>query len=468
MRHASSHLVRHTRRALAVVSAAVLALTAAPNWAWSQNGPPPQVRAAVKSIEDMLTSAGDGPLQAFAAERLTPEFRATFRGDSLLRHLRAIRSAVGDVGGVMLRRDAGDLVMEIEGGHRSALRFALDSAFKITKLQLANDALPAPAVSPWAGVTWENFQAKAGEAAAAGFSGVVLARRNGAELFRGAMGAADPASRRPTALNTVYCIGSQPIDFTITGVMLLGQQGKLKLDDPITRFFPGAPADKRPITIRQLLTGGSGLIDFFGSDSLDWDPDLSWITRDEAVRRIMATKLRFAPGTAKLHAHAAFVLLAAVIERASGQPYREFIRKELLTPLKMNRTGFYGESLGLTVADFAVGSGPSMIGLPNIPPNWGPTSWLVMGSGGMVSTLDDMAAYYEAIDRGTLLTGEWARWQQGARSGSGGSDRGYFIHRVSDGKGNSILFLTNVAKITQNAPPMERAMDQLVLGAARP
>ncbi len=430
----------------------------------AQGGPSPRVRAAIQGIEAMLTSVGDSALRAFSENNLAVSYRTSIGGDSLLRHLRALRSAVGDLGGVQVRRDSVYFYLEIEGQRTSTVRFSLDEPGRLTSLELLPASTRRP-LSEWTGVTWETLRDVVQRAAAAGFHGTVVARRNGVETFRTAVGMSDPASGRRTTLNTVFCIASQPMDFTKTAVLLLAQRGRLSLDDSIGRFLVDVPADKRGMTVRHLLSGASGLVDFFHEDAKDWNADLSWIPSDEAVRRVMASKLRFAPGTARMSSHAAYNLLAVIIEKASGRSYREFLLRELLQPLGMTRTGFYGETLGLTLDQFAVGGGPSVVGLPNIAPNWGPTSWLVMGSGGMVSTLEDMDRYYTALAKGTLLTGAWAKMQQGRTAGAGGSDRGYFIFHVSDGAGSSVLLLTNTAGRERNTPAMTSALEQLVLGA---
>lgn len=431
----------------------------------AQGGPSQRVRTAIQGIESMLTSVGDSALRAFSENSLAPPYRASFAGDSLLRHLRALRSAVGNIGGVQVRRDSAYFYLDIEGQRTSTVRFSLDQPGRVTSLELLPASSRRPPESAWTGVTWETLPAAVQRAAVAGFHGTVVARRNGVETLRTAVGMSDRASGKRTALNTVYCIGSQPMDFTKTAVLLLAQRGRLKLDDSIGRFLVDVPADKRRMTVRHLLAGASGLVDFYHDDAKDWNADLSWITRDEAVRRMMASKLRFAPGTARTSSHAAYNLLAVVIEKASGLSYQEFLRRELLQPLGMTRTGFYGETLGLTLDQFAVGGGPGVVGLPNIAPNWGPTSWLVMGSGGMVSTVEDMDRFYTALAKGKLLTGEWAKMQQGRTANAGGSERGYFIFYVSDGAGSSVLLLTNTAGHERSTPSMTGALERLVLGA---
>ncbi len=435
--------------------------------AGAQNGPSPRVRTAVRAIESMIESTGDSALLVFSATHLAVTYRDGFRGDSLLRQLRALRTGVGPIGGVMVRRDSVNFFLDFEGQRRSTVRFALDEPGLITALQLMPPVAASAATSAWTGVTWESLPDALQQAASAGFHGTLVARRNGQEVLLTAVGIADPANGRRTSINTVYCIGSQSMDFTRTAVLLLAQRGRLALTDSIGRFFENVPTDKRGITVGQLLEGRSGLIDFYHIDGTDWDADLGWIPRDEAVRRMLTSTLRFAPGTSRLSSHAAYNLLAAVIEKASGQSYRDFLQRELLQPLGMTRTGFYGETLGLPLDAFAVGRGPSRVGLPNIPPNWGPTSWLVMGSGGMMSTLEDMDKYYTALAQGTLLTGAWAKQQQGPTAGAGGSDRGYFIFHVTNGAGSSVLLLTNSTERERNTPAMTAALEQLVLGTRR-
>lgn len=203
-----------------------------------------------------------------------------------------------------------------------------------------------------------------------GYSGLLYARKEGEMLVDQPFGMANPGLNIPNTKETIFATGSRPIDYTIASILLLAQQDKLSLDDTIDRYIDEVPKDKQSVTIQHLMTGRSGLPDFFDVES-DWDADLAWIDREEATERLLTIDLLFEPGTNRQHSHAAFGLLAIVIEKVSGMDYYAFLRKNFFDPAGMERTGEYGETRGFELSDFAEGKGPQRIGLPNIPPNWG-------------------------------------------------------------------------------------------------
>ena len=453
-----------------VLASLLLLLTAAPLPAKAQGGPPPEVREAIRAIEAMLESTGDAALTSFAATRLAPSFRRTMSDEAMLAHLRSLRSAVdGPVRNLSVERTPDGMTLKISAAREVSINFALDEEARITVLGLGKEDGPpgggagSNAAAEWADLSWDNLVERFRAWESRGFKGVLLAQRGGRELVRAAYGDADATTGRPTALTTIFDIGSTPIDFTMTGILLLAQRGKLALSDPVSRHLPGVPTTMATMTLDHLMTGRSGLPDFHDLPREDWDPDLAWIDRPTALRRIFSQPLLFPPGTGNAHSHSAFGVLAAVIEVVSGTTYRDFVRTEILTPLGMSRTGFYGDRGAFIEADFAVGDGPNQVGLPNIPPNWGPTSWLVMGSGGMFSTLDDMARFYADQSSGGILSGEWAARRQGPTFGVGGSDRGFFMFHVSDGKGNQALGLTNYPGQAPQTRAMVDALRRLIL-----
>jgi CubicO group peptidase (beta-lactamase class C family) len=404
----------------------------------------------------VLRGTDDDGLNAFILERIHPDHVAAEGVEALTARLQAMRQSVGGrTGGVDIHGTPGDVVVEIEeAGVQIQVGFA-GSPPRITALDLR--AAPEDVAPP---LTWETLEERLREA---GFSGVVLARRGGAVVHLDAYGMADREEGRPTSPETVYGIGSTPIDFTMVAVLLLAERGELTLDDPIGRFLPAVPDDKRGITIRHLMSGRSGLDDFHDVPEVDWDPDLAWIDRGTAVERILARPLLFTPGDGHAHSHSAFGLLAAIVEIASGRSYPDFVREEILAPAGMTRTGFYGETLGLGRTDFAVGSGPSAVGLPNIPPNWGPTSWLVMGSGGMFSTLGDMDRFLAALSEGRIVRDGWRQWLGGEIVNVGGSDRGFYLFYAADGTGDSVLLMMNGDGRAPETRSLSRALEGLVM-----
>jgi CubicO group peptidase (beta-lactamase class C family) len=289
----------------------------------------------------------------------------------------------------------------------------------------------------------------------------VYARIKGKVVLKRAFGPANKALGIPNEIDTVFGTGSRPIDYTVAAIYLLDQKGLLRLDDPITLFFKEVPGDKQPITIRHLLTGQSGLPDFFDNDD-DWDPDLAWIDRDSAVKRLLAQRLLFPPGKNREHSHGAFGLLAAIIEKAAQKPYYSYIRENFLDPAGMKRTGEYGESRGLQLSDFAAGGGPQIVGLPNIPPNWGPTSWLIKGSGGMYSTLDDLLTFYRFIRSGRVLDVEHSAHFLQSAFNVDGSDRGFELFSAYMPPDTEVFLFLNEPGDREKLRGLFRALGSLV------
>jgi len=269
---------------------------------------------------------------------------------------------------------------------------------------LASAAVTAtaqPAAAPPAPPSWDTIEQVIESEVGRGFSGSVLLIRDGEVFLNKGYGLADRERKIPNTPDTIFALGSTPIDFTHVAILQLLDAGKLDLDDPVSRFFDDIPADKQAITINHLRTGRSGLPDFQSIPGVDVDPDHSPLTRGELVQRFRDAKLLFEPGTDSEHSHFAWSLLGAIVAAASGQSYESYIQDHVLDPAGMSSTGFYGQEFpGETVA---IGYGFKTWGKVNTPPQWGETSWLVMGSGGMVGTTGDLRRFHLAIDKGLLV-----------------------------------------------------------------
>jgi CubicO group peptidase (beta-lactamase class C family) len=305
-------------------------------------------------------------------------------------------------------------------------------------------------------ITWDTLGQRIDDAVAAGFAGTILE----------AYGMANRELSVANTPDTIYGIGSTPIDFTRAGILLLAQEDALTLHDPITKYFEDVPDDKKAITIDHLMSGRSGLRDFHDLPT-DRDPDHSWIDRDEAVHRIMAQDLLFAPGEGEEHSHSAWGLLAAIIEIASGQSYPTFLKERFFTPLGMTATGFFGEAF--PDARVAIGYGQRRDGAINTPSHWGPTSWLVMGSGGMVSNPGDLYRWNQAMRGGEVLKPRW-RGRYFAPPGAffNGGDMYGFETYYTEGPGSLMILCSNAGENMGVIRRLARGLYGLVSAELRP
>jgi CubicO group peptidase (beta-lactamase class C family) len=162
----------------------------------------------------------------------------------------------------------------------------------------------------------------------AGFAGAVLiARGDRVILDRGYGPGVKPRSQ--------FWIASGGKQFTAAAILKCQEKQWLHLDDPLERFFLAAPADKRGITIRQLLSHTSGFGQSYASEGVQ--------SRDEAVRRMLTDALVDAPGQHFHYSNTNYQLAVAIVEIASGMPYRRFIHTQLWQPAGLTLTGFAGE-----------------------------------------------------------------------------------------------------------------------------
>ncbi len=325
-----------------------------------------------------------------------------------------------------------------------------------------------------AAFTWENLAARLDAEAKAGFTGAVLVVRDGEVVLDKGYGLANRELGLAVTPDTIFATGSLPIDYTHAALLKLAQDGKLEFSDPISKFFTDVPEDKSEITIRQLMTGGSGLPDFHGVPS-DPDPDHHWIDRDEAMRRIFAQRLLFPPGQNRQHSHSAWGVLAAIVEIASGKSYQDFTREHIFGPAGMNDTGFNGDPV--PEERLAIGYGMRSDGEINAPPYWGKTSWLVLGSGGQIGTARDTGRFFDAMREGKILEPEWAErfFGDGAGASRNGDIFGYemFVYRAPMATSYAVT-LTNANQPEPGSPDethfvrVSEEIGELLLAPYRP
>ena len=161
--------------------------------------------------------------------------------------------------------------------------------------------------------------------------------RNGQIVKSAGYGLANLEHRADATPQTVYEIGSISKQFTANAILLLVEDGKLKLDDPLTNYIAAAPATWSQITIRHVLTHTAGLADFdTGAIGFSYRREY---TNAEFVALLAAQPLRFKPGEQWAYTNA-FPLLGMVIERASGLPYTTFVETRIFKPLGLMSARF--------------------------------------------------------------------------------------------------------------------------------
>jgi CubicO group peptidase (beta-lactamase class C family) len=316
--------------------------------------------------------------------------------------------------------------------------------------------------------TWDTLAERLQGEARDGFSGSVLVVHHGKIVHSAGYGEANRDAHVANGPETIFAIGSVGIDFTRAAILRLEQDGKLSTGDPITRFIDDVPADKRGITLDHLMTGRSGLPDFFHIPGTDADPDLSWIDRDTAVQRMMSQQLLFEPGTKREQSHAAFGLLAVVVEIASGQSYGDYLSEAFFEPAGMTRTGLHEDATDIADREFAIGYDAQSAGKINAPKYWGRTSWLVMGSGGVQSTTTDMYRWLTAIREHRTLSAAAAEKYWTGHALAGGDDRGFFCI-YTEGPDHLFVLCSNAHTGEGDRPTaVARRLYDLVQAASRP
>jgi CubicO group peptidase (beta-lactamase class C family) len=230
------------------------------------------------------------------------------------------------------------------------------------------------------------------------FSGVVLVAKGDKLVVRRAYGLADREWRIPNRADTKFHIASIGKMFTAAAIVKLADQRQLSLDDPLAKWVPEYPhREAAEITLRQLLTHSAGIGDW---DNRSVRQKLSGA---EAARS-MTAPLDFKPGERFGYSNAGYVLLQAVIEKATGEPFADALNDLVFKPAGMRNTGLW--PVTAIVPNRATGYLHSEDDPLGLGPRYSNQQFLgydANGSGGEYSTADDMLAFLKALASGKLL-----------------------------------------------------------------
>jgi CubicO group peptidase (beta-lactamase class C family) len=167
----------------------------------------------------------------------------------------------------------------------------------------------------------------------------LLVAKGGKTVRAEGFGLADVELQVRVKPETVFQSGSVGKQFTATAVMMLVEEDKIRLDDPLTKYFPDAPASWKDVTVRELLSHTAG----FGDYPKNFDFRKDW-TEDEELKLIEGTPLAYPPGTNWKYSNLGYVTLGILIHRATGEFYGDFLRERIFQPLEMRSTRIISEA----------------------------------------------------------------------------------------------------------------------------
>lgn len=274
---------------------------------------------------------------------------------------------------------------------------------------------PAFAAAP-AGGDHERTREAIEAAVKDGVPGVTATARTGHDVWATTAGVGNLKTDRPRSVHDRYRVGSITKTFVSTVLLQLEAEGRLSLDDKVAKWLPGTVRgnghDGRRITLRQLLNHTSGIFDYTADDDFvrtyflkDGFFEHRYDTEEpeELVAVAMAHKPDFAPGTSWNYSNTNYVLAGMVIEKATGRPYGDEVRRRIVKPLSLKATSVPGTRVTVP--------GPSSRAYSKLAETaTGPTydvtklnPSLAFSAGEMISDSSDLNRFYSALLRGKLL-----------------------------------------------------------------
>lgn len=209
--------------------------------------------------------------------------------------------------------------------------------------------------------------------------------KDGRMIYSKGYGMADLEHNIKIEPSSVFYLGSVSKQFVAFSILLLEEQGKLDLADPIQKYLPDFPVYSAPITIRHLIHHTSGIRDYLSLMHLQWKDYMNHSESETSYELIKRQKeLNFLPGEQHLYSNSCYFLLAEIIEAASGQTLRSFAHENIFQPLGMNNTLFYDDCRDL-IQNRVFSYEKTNDGFNNLIMRFD-----LVGSGGVYSTVEDL------------------------------------------------------------------------------
>lgn len=249
------------------------------------------------------------------------------------------------------------------------------------------------------------------EAEKGGFSGVVLVAHKSKIILKAGFGLGDRENKFNFSSDSVFDLLSLTKQFTAAAILKLEEKGILNLDHTIDNYLDEVPKDKKRITLHHLLTHTSGL-------KRDYRDDYDIVSKKTLLRGVFRSKLRYSPGSRYYYSNIGYSLLGIIIEKVTGNSYERYLRESFFDPLNMQSTGYVLPRWERKHLVIGYRDNPSMIdfilNLFGQDDRWGSPLehewaedgpwWNIRANGGMLSTLDNMYLWLNALKENKVLS----------------------------------------------------------------
>lgn len=248
------------------------------------------------------------------------------------------------------------------------------------------------------------------------FNGSVMVIEGGKVVYTRHIGEADFDAKVPLNDKTMFELASCSKQFTGMAILMLAEQGKIALGDPITKYLPELPYNE--VTIDHLLHHTSGLPDYMSLLKRTWDKTKIASNEDMIAAFAQAKpKVYFKPGEKHFYSNTGYAMLASIIERVSGMSYADFMQKSIFSPLGMSRTRVYntrrsGERIDNYALGYTLQPETKQFVLPDSLKDHNYVYYLdgITGDGTVNTCIADLSKWEEALRKNTLVSAEMMRY----------------------------------------------------------
>jgi CubicO group peptidase (beta-lactamase class C family) len=226
----------------------------------------------------------------------------------------------------------------------------------------------------------------------------VIAIHKGKTVFLGARGMANIELSVKLSPQSAFRIGSITKQFTTAAILLLEEQGKLAIDDPLSKYIDDFPTDNKIVTISQLMSHTSGINNYTNNQETMEKRIQTPVELDDMLTLFAKEPMLFSPGESMQYSNTGYILLGKIIEIVSGQSYKDFIEQRFFKKLNMANSYYGGRQIIKNRAAGYTQSNDGVVNASLIDMSW------PHAAGAIVSTVEDLAIWNLALRSGQVVS----------------------------------------------------------------